>query len=313
MASAEDQDSAKEDPHDFALWKAAKPGEPHWPSPWGPGRPGWHIECSAMAAKFLGQPFEIHGGGSDLIFPHHENEIAQSEAARGATFADLWIHNGMVNSGSEKMSKSLGNITTLVEIAKRVPAEALRLLFLQTHYRAPLDYSSSRLLEVLKGLDRLYESLARVDEAVGVAPPLPLDGALAADRSPFEAEFCAALDDDLNAAKAVGLIFDRAKDLNRALDAGDTATAAAIQRELGRVGLAVGLFAMPAAQYLDARRRAGQEKAGLSAADIEAAIQARNDARKRKDFKEADAIRARLKDQGIVLEDGSGGTTWKAE
>jgi cysteinyl-tRNA synthetase len=313
MASAEEQDSAKEDPHDFALWKAAKPGEPQWPSPWGPGRPGWHIECSAMAAKFLGQPFEIHGGGSDLIFPHHENEIAQSEAARGCTFADLWIHNGMVNSGSEKMSKSLGNITTLVEIAKRVPAEALRLLFLQTHYRAPLDYSSSRLLEVLKGLDRLYESLARVDEVVGVAPPLPLDGALVAERSPFEAEFCAAMDDDLNAAKAVGLIFDRAKDLNRALDAGDTATASAIQRELGRVGLAVGLFAMPASQYLDVRRRAGQEKAGLSAAGIEAAIQARNDARKRKDFKEADAIRTRLKDQGIVLEDGPGGTTWKAE
>jgi cysteinyl-tRNA synthetase len=313
MASSEDQDSGKEDAHDFALWKAAKPGEPQWPSPWGPGRPGWHIECSAMAAHYLGQPFEIHGGGTDLIFPHHENELAQSEAAGGCTFADIWMHNGMLTSGSEKMSKSLGNILALADVATKVPAEALRLMFLGTHYRAPLDFSSARLEETQKGLDRLYETLARVDEAAGPAAAPPLDGALAGERTPFEAEFRTAMDDDLNAAKAIGLVFDRATDLNRALDAGDTATAAAIRTELVRVGHAVGLLEDRPADYLAARRRFGEAKAGISAAEIEAAIQARNDARKRRDFKEADAIRARLKDQGIMLEDKPGGTTWKAE
>jgi cysteinyl-tRNA synthetase len=312
MTSGEEPDSAKEDPHDFALWKSAKPGEPTWDSPWGAGRPGWHIECSAMAAKYLPLPFDVHGGGTDLIFPHHENEIAQSEAAAGRTFAEIWVHNGMVNSGSEKMSKSLGNITSLAEIAKRVPAEALRLLFLGTHYRAPLDYSSARLEEVQKGLDRLYETLARADEATGARSAPALDGALAADLGPFEGAFCAAMDDDLNAAKAVGLLFDRVKDLNSALDRGDRETARALRAELGRVGLAVGLFECAPAEYLDARRRFGRERAGLSAEDIEAAIQARNDARKRKDFKEADAKRAWLKDHGIVLEDGPGGTTWKS-
>jgi cysteinyl-tRNA synthetase len=312
MASVEDADSAKEDPHDFALWKAAKPGEPEWPSPWGGGRPGWHIECSAMAAKYLGQPFEVHGGGSDLIFPHHENEIAQSEATAGCAFADIWIHNGMLKSGTEKMSKSLGNIVSLVEIAKRVPAEALRLLFLGTHYRAPLDYSSARLDETQKGLDRLYETLARADESLGSHSAFTLDGALVGELSPFETEFMTAMDDDLNAAKAIGLVFDHSKDLNRALDAGDMQVAHHVRHELARVGLVVGLLAERPADYLDARRRSGQAKAGLSDDEIGAAIQARNDARKRKDFKEADAIRGRLKDQGIVLEDGPGGTTWKA-
>src|SRR6185503_480949 len=313
MASSEDHDSAKEDAHDFALWKAAKPGEPEWASPWGRGRPGWHIECSAMAAKYLGQPFEIHGGGTDLIFPHHENEVAQSEAAAGCAFADLWIHNGMLTSGSEKMSKSLGNILALADIAKKVPAEALRLMFLGTHYRAPLDFSSARLEETQKGLDRLYETLARVDEAAGVAAAPALDGALAGELTPFESDFRTAMDDDLNAAKAIGLVFDRATDLNRALDAGDVPTATAIRTELVRVGHAVGLLENRPADYLAARRRFGEAKAGISAAEIEAAIQARNDARKSKNFKLADEIRARLKDQGIVLEDKPGGTIWKAE
>jgi cysteinyl-tRNA synthetase len=312
MACDEDPDPAKEDAHDFALWKGAKPGDPEWPSPWGPGRPGWHIECSAMAAKYLGQPFEIHGGGSDLIFPHHENEIAQSEAAAGCGFADLWMHNGMVTSNSEKMSKSLGNILALSDVAKQgLPAEALRLLFLRTHYRAPLDYFAGGLEETQKGLDRLYETLARADEATGVHAPSPLDGALTGELEPFEQEFCAAMDDDLNAAKAVGLLFDRVKDLNRALDNGDMAIATAIRRQLGRVGPAVGILETRPAQYLESRRLAGRERAGISSDEIEAAIQARNDARNRKDFKEADRIRGDLKDRGILLEDGPDGTSWR--
>jgi cysteinyl-tRNA synthetase len=312
MAIGEENDPAKEDPHDFALWKAAKPGEPSWASLWGHGRPGWHIECSAMAVRYLGQPFDIHGGGTDLIFPHHENELAQSEAAAGCAFANVWIHNGMLTSASEKMSKSLGNIVSIVEIARRVHPEALRLLYLRTHYRAPLDFSSAGLEETQKGLDRLYETLARADQAGGAPDAVEVDGALAGDLTAFETEIVAAMDDDLNAAKAVGLLFDRVRDLNRALDAGDAATAAAVRRELSRVGPALGLLADRPAAYLDARRAHGQDRSGLSVAEIEAAIAARNEARRRKDFKEADARRAWLKEHGIVLEDGPGGTTWKA-
>jgi len=202
MEAGEEIDPAKEDPHDFALWKGAKPGEPWWPSPWGRGRPGWHIECSAMATAYLGQPFEIHGGGSDLVFPHHENEIAQSEAAAGVPFADLWVHNGMITTGAEKMSKSLGNILSIAEVAEHAPAEVLRLLFLGTHYRTPLDFSSARLEESGRALGRLYEALARADEIAGGPPPaVPVDGALAGPPSPFLAEFSAAMDDDLNAAR----------------------------------------------------------------------------------------------------------------
>jgi cysteinyl-tRNA synthetase len=266
-----------------------------------------------MAARYLGQPFEIHGGGTDLIFPHHENEIAQSEAAAGCAFADLWIHNGMVNSGSEKMSKSLGNILAISEIAKRVPADGLRLLYLGTHYRAPLDYSSTRVDETLRGLDRLYETLARADETLGdTRGPVAVDRCLAHDLTPFELDFCAAMDDDLNAAKAIGLLFDHSKDLNRALDAGDLATATQIRREFAHVGPAVGLVETAPADYVEARRRTGQEKTGLTSEEIETAIQARKDARTRKDFKEADRIRDDLKERGILLEDGPGGTTWKS-
>ena len=313
MEAGEEIDPAKEDPHDFALWKGAKPGEPWWPSPWGRGRPGWHIECSAMATRYLGQPFEIHGGGSDLVFPHHENEIAQSEAAAGVPFADLWVHNGMITTGAEKMSKSLGNILSIPEVAERAPAEALRLLFLGTHYRTPLDFSPARLEESGRALGRLYEALARADEIAGGPPPaVPVDGALARPPSPFLAEFSAAMDDDLNAARALGLVFDRVRELNRLLDAGDRAAGAAIRRELAAVAAATGLFAEAPAAFLESARRRGQERAGLCVAEIEAAIAARNDARLRKDFRQADAIREQLRQQGILLEDTPSGTMWKA-
>jgi cysteinyl-tRNA synthetase len=314
MEPGDEIDPAKEDPHDFALWKGAKPGEPAWESPWGPGRPGWHIECSAMAARYLGQPFDVHGGGSDLVFPHHENEIAQSEAAAGVPFADLWVHNGMITAGAEKMSKSLGNILPIADLADRAAPEALRLLFLQTHYRTPLDFSLARLEEADRALGRIYEALARADALVGTAaaPPVALDGALAGDLGPLEAAFVEAMDDDLNAARGVGLLFEHVRELNRLLDSGDAAGVTALRRSLVRVGAALGMLGAPPADVLEAARTRGRQRAGLTTAEIEAAIAARDQARRRKDFREADAIRARLREHGIVLEDTPSGTLWKA-
>ncbi len=313
MEAGEEIDPGKEDPHDFALWKGAKPGEPTWPSPWGAGRPGWHLECSAMAAHYLGQPFDVHGGGSDLVFPHHENEIAQSEGAAGVALADLWMHNGMITFGAEKMSKSIGNVLHVADAVARVPAEALRLLFFGTHYRAPLDFGPGRLEEAARSLERLYESLARADEALGGTPaPVPPAGALTGTLSPFLAEFATAMDDDLNAAKALGLVFDRMRELNRALDADDRATAAAARGDFSRVAAVLGILGEPPAGFLAAQRSRGSARAGVSEDEIAAAIAARNDARRRKDFREADAIRERLRAQGILLEDTPSGTVWKA-
>ncbi|HZP42613.1 MAG TPA: cysteine--tRNA ligase [Candidatus Binatia bacterium] len=311
MEVGDEIDPGKEDARDFAVWKGSKPGEPTWDSPWGPGRPGWHIECSAMAMRYLGPTFDIHGGGSDLVFPHHENEIAQSEASTRQQFANLWVHNGMITFGADKMSKSLGNVLAIRDALAHAPGEALRLLFLGTHYRAPLDFSLARLDENLKALTRLYEALARADEA-GAAPAVSVDGAFAAPSSPFLDAFATAMDDDLNAAKAMGLAFDRVRDLNRALDAGDARGASAIREELARVAAATGVMTETPAAFLDALRARGQTRAGLTTDEIEAAIAERNAARGRKDFKAADAIRKRLSDQGILLEDTPSGTLWKA-
>ena len=312
METGEENDPAKEAAQDFALWKGEKPGEPAWDTPWGRGRPGWHLECSAMSVHYLGQPFDVHGGGSDLIFPHHENELAQSEADGGAPLSALWVHNGMITFGADKMSKSLGNVLSIAEVTERAPGEALRLLYFGAHYRGPLEFTPQRLDEATRSLERLYEALARADELLGPTAPPALDGALATPDSPFLESFCTAMDEDLNAATALGFVFDRMRELNRAIDAGDRTTAGAARSDLRRAGTALGLFAETPAAFLDAARRRGQQRTGLTDAEIEAAIAEREAARKRKDFRAADAVRERLRERGILLEDTPSGTLWKA-
>jgi len=307
MAGARvDVDERKRHPMDFALWKASKPGEPWWDSPWGHGRPGWHIECSVMSTKYLGQPFDIHGGGNDLIFPHHENEIAQSEGAKGCAFARYWVHNGMVTIGQEKMSKSLGNFMTVQEAASRVGGEAVRLFVVSTHYRSPLDFFPERLDESGRALTRLYETLARADAAVGtnaVAPP---------DAATLD-EFRAAMDDDLNTARALGAVFDAVRAINRLLDDGQTAAVAPLRRAVTEIAGVLGIGGQEPQSVLERAKRVHLADVALEPAEIERRIAARNAARAARDFKQADVIRAELKEKGIVLEDTSTGTVWKVE
>ena len=302
-------DELKNHPMDFALWKASKPGEPAWDSPWGSGRPGWHIECSAMASKYLGQPFDIHGGGNDLIFPHHENEIAQSEGAKGCQLARYWLHNGMVTLGTEKMSKSLGNVWTVADAARQVGGEALRLLVLGTHYRGPLDFQPDRLLETRRTLDRVYESLARADAALAATPA----AADAAGRDAVRAEFRAGMDDDFNPARGLATLFDAVRALNRHADAGEWPQAAGVRDALRAMTGVLGIAGQDARTYLERDKARGLEGGALSPADIERLIGERNAARKARDFKRADAIRDELKAQGVVLEDSAAGTTWKLD
>lgn len=294
----------KRNPCDFVLWKAEKPGEPKWESPFGPGRPGWHIECSAMATKYLGQPFDLHGGGEDLVFPHHENEIAQSEAATGTPFVGHWMHVAFLRMGEEKMSKSLGNFVTIRSALEEHPREALRLALLQTHYRSPLEFAPSVIDEAQRTLVRLYETLARID-ATGATSA----GEDAADAATCRKEFREALADDLNTPRALAAMHDGVRAANRLLDGGKHPEAVAVAAALRETGSVFGLLQGDPTETLESWRRDRAAEAGLSEKQIEAIIERRRDARKAKDFAAADAARDELLAAGIDVKDNPDGTT----
>ena len=295
-------EEAKRDPLDFVLWKMAKPGEPYWDSPWGPGRPGWHIECSAMSTRCLGHHFDIHGGGMDLQFPHHENEIAQSEGATGETFVNLWMHNGFVRVNEEKMSKSLGNFFTVREILARFRPEVVRFFILNSHYRSPLNYCDENLDEANTALTRLYTALRGLTLPTGGDAPEEDGGKAFADR------FHAAMNDDFNTAEAIAVLFDLARETNRARSQG-TEDAARLGLLLCELGEILGLLQADPEEFLQGTATAGEE--GMCAEEIENLIRQRLDARKNRDWGLADRIRDDLKARGILLEDGAGGTTWR--
>ncbi|HET7004446.1 MAG TPA: cysteine--tRNA ligase [Candidatus Binatia bacterium] len=294
-------DERKRSPLDFALWKASKPGEPTWDSPWGRGRPGWHIECSAMSTKYLGQPFDIHGGGRDLIFPHHENEIAQSEGAYGQALARYWIHAGFLNINHEKMSKSLGNFFTICDILKEFDAVALRHFFLGSHYRNPLDFSKDGLEEAGKAADRIFDTIDRLGKSLENTQQTSPDDTL---MDAFRQE----MDDDFNTPRALALIFDEVRALNRLLDEKKTKGIEARYTALRAMCDTLGLLQEG---YLERKKQRWLRKGILSESQIETAIGRRNDARRAKNWPEADRIRDELKRQGVAIEDTPEGTMWK--
>lgn len=302
----------KRDPIDFALWKSAKPGEPTWPSPWGGGRPGWHIECSAMALKYLGTNFDIHGGGADLIFPHHENEIAQSEAATGEPFARYWMHNAFITVRQEKMSKSIGNIFLVRDVLERFPAPAVRLFLLGTHYRSPLDYAPEYIEAAVRGVERLETSFLLLKEALGRKLPGRGGGGSFDERlSVLETEFKAAMDDDFNTARALACCFDLVREVNTAVHAAVLPSKKALERAMNLFcgfNRVLGIVPEREGKPLFEATAGGDD---LSGRLLDLLVAVRQEARIKKDWATADRIREGLKEIGIVLEDTPEGVRWK--
>lgn len=292
----------KKNPLDFALWKAAKPGEPAWESPWGLGRPGWHIECSAMSCKYLGADFDIHGGGADLIFPHHENEIAQSKAGTDGKFARYWLHNGFITVNEEKMSKSLGNFFLLRDILSKFPGAVVRFYLLSTHYRSPIDFADDKLEVAARGLERIQNSYRLLQDAKNRAAD-KADENIIANFVKAKAEFTAAMDDDFNTALAIAVVFDFCRELNAYLNNNDTPSAEALKQAQALFNDFDAVLAM-----IIPRETSSQ---GLEDGLLELIISLRQEARSKKDWPTADKIRDGLKDLGIVLEDTPQGVRWK--
>jgi cysteinyl-tRNA synthetase len=316
-------DDRKKDPLDFALWKSSKPGEPAWDCPWGKGRPGWHIECSAMSQRYLNETFDIHGGGADLIFPHHENEIAQSEGATGKPFVHYWIHNGFVNINQEKMSKSLGNIFTIREILEHYHPEAVRVFLLSHHYRSPVDFSDQSLKEAQTSLDRLYSLLKDFKD---------LKGGSESSSSHFEKEIKTqigvlpemlekAMDDDFNTASALGALHLATRNLNSVLGEvkkGDSGTLPSdlcdeVLKTFTAMGNILGILTSDPADYFRQKQEEGMKAVAISEEEILKRIEERKVARENKDWKKGDQIRDELLSQGILLKDTPQGTTWKVK
>lgn len=300
----------KRNPFDFVLWKAAKPSEPQWASPWGQGRPGWHIECSAMSTKCLGDTFDIHGGGHDLQFPHHENEIAQSEAATGCEYARNWMHVGFINVDGEKMSKSLNNFFTIRDVIAKYHSETVRFFLLSSHYRSQVNFSDKALDEAHNSLSRLYQALKAAEQQKGQT--LTIDDALtnSAYDSAAGQDFIKAMNDDFNSSTAISVLFGLARDINKALKGEDAEAAWQLAQQLKALAQTLNILQLPVQQFLQAVVGGAQE-GGLSDDAIDGLITERADAKTNKNFARADEIREQLKEAGIELEDSRAGTTWR--
>ena len=314
-------DERKQSPADFALWKASKEGEPFWESPWGKGRPGWHIECTAMAIKHLGESIDIHGGGADLTFPHHENEIAQSEAYTGKPFARYWVHNGFITIDKEKMSKSLGNFFTIREVLAKYDPEVVRLFVISSHYRSPIEFSNDQLRDAEASLDRFYTTISRMDDFTAKAgeqagKAAGNASALEAMLSGFAGSFKDAMDDDFNSALAIGHLFELVREINRYLDMKPAGSASAelMKRAKGMLtetGAVLNLFGRTPHQWNVSLLKV--RNIPLSEAAIEKKIMERKAARDSKDWAKADSVRKALDDSGIILEDNKDSTAWKVK
>ena len=308
-------DKRKKNPFDFALWKSAKPDEPCWESPWGKGRPGWHIECSAMSSKYLGDTLDIHGGGKDLIFPHHENEIAQSESASGKPFVRFWVHNGFVNINQEKMSKSLGNFLMIKDVLKEYHPEVVRLFLLSKHYRSPVDFTDQFLKEAESGLDKIYALLKRIEKETGLDRRKEV-AAGESEGGDIWVRFAEAMDDDFNSAQAIGIIFDSVKKINRRLN-NNNISLESIQiikkgyEDILRIGDILGILTEQPDVYFAGKKSSGIEKASIDSDLIDKMVLERSEARQNKDWARADQIRQELLDMNIIIEDSTEGTLWK--